>query len=272
MRQLLLLPILLVLSRVAGPAATTITLEEGYRAMYDLRFEDAHRIFAEWHRLHPEDPFAPVSDAAAFLFTEFDRMRILQAEFFLEDQGFKKKTRVTPDPVLKANFEQALQKSERLADAALQRTRDDKNALFSKVLAHGLRSDYLGLIEKRYLPSLNAMKSGRLYAQRLLEIDPKYGDAHLAIGVENYVLSQKPMPVRWLLQAYGSETDAARGVQKLKLCLENGFYLKPFARLLLAVAAIREKQFGRARELLLGLAREFPSNPLYSQEAGKLPK
>lgn len=240
--------------------------------MYDLRFADAHRIFGEWQRLHPEDPFGPVSDAAAYLFTEFDRLRILQAEFFLEDRGFKKHPKLAPDPKLKASFDQALSKGERLADAALERSANDKDALFSKVMAQGLRADYLGLVEKRYLPSLSAMKSGRLFAQRLLAIDPSYGDAHLAIGVENYVLSQKPMPVRWLLQAYGSETDAARGMQKLKLCLESGRFLKPFARLLLAVAAIREKQFGRARELLHGLAREFPSNPLYAQEADKLPR
>lgn len=264
---------LLVSGTVSGlRAATAPVIDDGYRAMYDLRFDDAHRIFGEWQRLHPEDPFAPVSDAAAFLFTEFDRLRILQAEFFLEDRGFKKNPKLAPDPALKANFEAALARGEQLADAALARSASDKNALFAKVMAHGLRADYLALVEKRYLPSLNAMKAGRLVAQRLLTIDPHYGDAHLAIGVENYVLSQKPMPLRWILQAYGSETDAARGVEKLRLCLASGRYLKPFARLLLAVAAIRGKEFARARELLLGLAHEFPKNPLYSQEAAKLPK
>ena len=252
--------------------APPVTIEDGYRAMYDLRFADAHRIFAEWQKLHPEDPFAQVSDAAAYLFTEFERLHILEAEFFLHDQGFKKGSKLTPDPLLKANFERTLGEANRLATAALSRSADDKNAIFTQIMIHGLRSDYQGLIEKRYLASLSEMQVGRKYAERLLQIDPKFGDAHLAIGVENYVLSLKPMPVRWLLRAYGSETDSVRAAQKIQLCMESCLYMKPFARLLQAVAAVREKKYDRAREILHGLAREFPSNPLYVQQADKLPK
>ncbi len=268
MQRLILL--LLCCAGVAVSAPAPIL--DGYRAMYDLRFADAQRIFADWQRLHPEDPLAPVSSAAAYLFTEFDRLHILQSEFFFEDRGLKNGSKVAPDPSLKANFEQALARGEQLADATLARSPGDKNALFSKVIALGLRADYLGLIEKRYLASVAAMKSGRLIAQRLLEIDPQFGDAHLAIGVENYILSQKPLPVRWLLQAYGSETDAVRAAQKLQLCVESGLYLKPFARLLLAVASIREKKFEHARQILQSLALDFPGNPLYAQQAAKLPK
>lgn len=238
--------------------------------MYNLQFDDAHRIFGEWQQAHPDDPFAAVSDAAAYLFSEFDRLHILEMEFFLDDREWD----ATPsgDAELKAKFEQALTKGERLADAALARSPKDKEALFAKAMAQGLRSDYLGLVEGRYLASLKAMKAGRIHAEKLLEIDPLYGDAYLAIGIENYILSQKPMPVRWLLRAYGSETDAARGIENVRLCIEHGLYMKPFARLMLAVAAMRDKNFEQARRLLQALAKEFPRNPLYAEQADRLPK
>lgn len=250
-------------------AAAQATMADGYRAMYNLQFDDAHRIFGAWQQTHPDDPFAAVSDAAAYLFSEFDRLHILEMEFFLDDREWD----ATPpgDPELKAKFEQALTKSERLADAALARSPNDKRALFAKAMAHGLRADYLGLVEDRYMASLKYLKTGRIYAERLIEIDPLYGDAYLAIGIENYVLSQKPMPVRWLLRAYGSETDAARGIENVRLCIEHGLYMKPFARLMLAVSAVRDKNFDQARELLHALAREFPRNPLYSEQAARLP-
>ena len=248
------------------------TINDGYRLMYDLQFEEAHRVFSSWQQRHPEDPLGSVSDAAAYLFSELDRLRVLQAEFFLNDQGFKKSSKLVPDPSLKGNFERSLLKGEALADTALARSANDRNALFSKVMVLGLRSDYLGLIEKKYLASLGPLKTGRQFAQRLLDQDPHYGDAYLAVGVENYILSLKPAPIRWLLQAYGSETDGAKGIEKLKLCVQHGQYLKPFARLLLAVAAVRSKNYDQARELLFGLAREFPRNPLYAQQASKLPK
>ena len=251
-------------------AAAEATLEDGYRAMYNLQFDEAHRIFGEWREENPEDPFAAVSDAAAYLFSELDRLRILQAEFFLEDKGFDEE--VEPDPAVKAKFERAVEEGERLADAALKKSPSDKNALFAKTMSHGLRADYFGLIEKRYLASVKEMKEGRAVAERLLRLDPKFGDAYIAIGVENYVLSQRPMPVRWFLRMYGSETDAEKGIKNVQLCIDHGRYMKPFARLLLAVAAIRGKEFDRARDILYGLAREFPNNPLYAEQADKLPK
>jgi hypothetical protein len=51
---------------------------------------------------------------------------------------------------------------------------------------------------------------------------------------------------------------------------EHGHYLLPYAKVLLAVAALRDKNFTRAKELLEGLAREFPRNRLYRQELARL--
>ena len=63
-------------------------------------------------------------------------------------------------------------------------------------------------------------------------------DAYLAVGVENYMLSLKPAPVRWILHMTGAQTDKETGVRQLKLTAEGGRYLRPYARLLLAVAAV----------------------------------
>jgi hypothetical protein len=64
----------------------------------------------------------------------------------------------------------------------------------------------------------------------------------------------------------GAQTDRALGLEKLRLTAEKGHYLAPFARLLLAVAALRDHDTNRARDLLAGLVREFPGNSLYAQE------
>ncbi len=266
--RLLLAGVFLLIGAAGAPAQHT--LEDGYRAMYDLQFDEAHRIFARWRELRPDDPFVAVSDAAAYLFTEFDRLHILEMEFFMDEERFDSKLK--GDPRLRAQFETAVSEAERLADAALAESPDDKEALFARAMAHGLRADYLGLIESRALPSLREMKAGRVYAERLIELDPEYGDAYLAIGIENYVLSQKPMPVRWFLRMYGSETDAERGIENVRLCIEHGRYMRPFARLMLAVAAVRSEEYDQAREILHALAAEFPRNPLYREQAERLPE
>jgi hypothetical protein len=60
------------------------------------------------------------------------------------------------------------------------------------------------------------------------------------------------------------------GISNLRITAEKGHYLLLYARLLLAVAALRDKDTAQARTILQDLAREFPSNPLYGQQLARL--
>ncbi len=271
------LGIFAILGCTAACAAPNITvlppnpvIGRGYRQMYDLNFAEAHKTFGEWEREHPADPIGPVSNAAAYLFAEFDRLNILHSEFFVDNSIFHRRPKVTPDPGVRQAFDQELDKSAGLAEKILTQTPEDADALFAKILTLGLRADYESLIERRDFDALKVIKNSRATAEKLLMIQPNYYDAYLAIGVENYLFSLKPAPVRWILQAGGAEADRDRGVEDLRLTAEKGRYLNPYARLLLAVAALRNKDLSRARDLLSSLAREFPHNRLYAQELAHL--
>lgn len=266
--------LLLLACTVSASAACSTTaqpaLDRGFHQMYNLDFSGAHATLHEYQTQHPDDPVGFVSDGAAYLFSEFDRLHILESDLFTDDQKFDNRSKQTPDPKLKEEFDQHLAKSDALADAALKRNPKDANAMFAQVLANGLRGDYVALIEKRNLAGLSYFKSGRLRAQQLLQVEPTCYDAYLAIGAENYILGANAAPVRWVLRIAGSETDKDLGLQKLRLTAEKGEYLAPFARLLLAVAALRDKDPATARNLLAGLSTEFPQNQLYAKELAKL--
>jgi len=265
----ILIPISLLFAAAASaapPVATETSLEQGYRHMYNLEFDQAHRSFGDWRNQHPDDPLAPASDAAAYLFSEFDRLHILQSEFFTHDQHFITDHKLTPDPALKRKFEAELAQAKILAS----KTPSSPDSRFAALLASGLHSDYLALIEKRYGASFQEMKQARTAAEQLLAAYPDRCDAWVAVGVENYMLSIKAAPMRWLLRLAGGETDRALGIQKLKLAAEKGHLLAPFARLLLAVAALRDKDVTRAHAILENLAREYPRNPLYTQELARM--
>jgi hypothetical protein len=242
-------------------------LDQGYRHMYNLEFAEAHQSFREWERQKPDDPMGPVSDAAAYLFSEFDRLHVLQSEFFTHDQHFVTDHKLLPDSELKREFLAALQASRGLAASAPP---GDHNAMFAAILTNGLEADYAALIEKRYGASFQKMKAGRALAERLLAADPSCYDAWIAVGVENYMLSVKPAAVRWLLRIGGGQTDRALGIEKLKLTAEKGHYLAPFAQMMLAVAALRDNNPRQAKGLLLALASQYPRNPLYRQEIARL--
>jgi hypothetical protein len=259
-----------VLSPISARLGPAAPLDRGYRQMYNLQFADAHNTFGEYSKTHPQDPFGATSQAAAYLFEEFNRLGVLQTELFTDDDKFKDRAKPEPDPKLRERFDGALDQSQKLADAILGHSPNDRNAQFATVLNLGLKSDYLSLVEKRDLAALTYAKRAGIQAKQLLAIDSTYYDAYLAIGIENYILGLNPAPVRWLLRLYGAETDKESGVQTLQLTAAKGHYLLPYARLLLAVAALRDNKRNDARDLLQNLAEEFPNNQLYRRELLRL--
>jgi hypothetical protein len=254
----------------ADSSAHNETLDAGYRDMYNLDFAAAHQTFQRWQQLHPEDPIGFASDAAAYLFSEFDRLHVLEAELFTDNKKFEARKKLKADPAVRGAFDANLAKVDQLTANILSHTPGNGDALFAQVLANGLRGDYAAMIDKRNTAGLNYMKTARALAETLLQQQPQYYDAYLAIGVENYLLGNNVAPVRWFLHLTGAETDKQEGIERLKLTAAKGHYLAPFARLLLAVSAIRDKDTDTARQLLSGLAQEFPNNQLYARELERL--
>src|SRR5690348_10036941 len=107
-------------------------LDSGYRDMYNLQFDAAHAVFAEYQRENPKDPLGAASDAAAYLFSEFDRLHVLRSEFALNDQNFFTASKPLPaSPAAKQAFEAALAKAKDLAEAGLQQSPPDPNAMLA---------------------------------------------------------------------------------------------------------------------------------------------
>jgi hypothetical protein len=244
-------------------------IERGFQSMYNLDFQQAHQDFSTWERLHPDDPMGPVSQAAGYLFAEFARLGILESQLFTSDKTFEARTKLSPDAKVREDFNGALARGGQLADAALKLHPGDSNALFARVLALGLRSDYLAMIDKQDFAALRYMKQGRILAQQLLKQKPDAYDALLAVGLENYLTGIKPAPVRWMLRLGGIQTDKEQGIRELEQTAAHGNLLKPFAKLLLAVAALRDKNDRQGCDLLHELALTYPRNPLYSNNASE---
>ena len=220
MDRILILGILTAVAAAAAPTiaepSTNPVIDRGFRQMYDLNFGDAHKTFEQWERDHPEDPIGPVSNAAAYLFAEFDRLNILHSEFFTDNSMFHRRPKVTPDPAVRQAFDQELDKSAKLSGDILGREPEHADALFAKILTLGLRADYEALIERRDFDALKVIKDSRSTAEKLLLLQPNYYDAYLAVGVENYLFSLKSAPMRWILQAGGLELLDVATIARLK--------------------------------------------------------
>jgi hypothetical protein len=253
---------------VTAPATTS--LDRGFSGLYNLDFAGAQRHFTTWQQLHPEDPVGPVSEAAGFLFSEFNRLGVLESQFYANDDAFADRPKLTPDPALRQNFIAAISRAESLSRTRLAKDPKDRDALFALTLSSGLQADYAALIEKRNLASLHFTKQASASAQQLLAVCHDCYDALLATGFSKYIIGSMAAPVRWILKMGGLPSDKQGGIADLKATAEHGHYLAPFARILLSIAYVREKDKARAMELLDGLHTEFPANTLFPREIAHL--
>src|SRR6185437_5190057 len=150
-----------------SPGAESL-LDSGYRDMYNLQFDAAHATFAEYQRQNPKDPLGAASDAAAYLFAEFDRLHILRFEFALKDENFSSGSKpLAPSPAATQSFEIALAKAKDLAEAGLHQSPPDPDAMLATTFRLGLHADYLALIKKCELPALSEIKQARTLADKL---------------------------------------------------------------------------------------------------------
>ena len=245
-------------------------LEAGFHLLYELKPAEAHAQFEIWEKAHPDDPLGSASQAAGYLIEECYRQGILTAEFFLDDKRFLGKSGAKPNPELRAAFFAADKQAQDLARFRLQTNPDDPNALFAMTLSLGMQADYASLIDKRQVESLKMTREADKYANRLLTVAPDAADAYLGLGTANYVIGSLSGLKRLFLSFAGIHGDKRRGIQQLEIAAASGHYLRPFAKVLLAMAAMREKKPDVASAQLAELVAEFPENPLFASELAKL--
>ncbi len=137
-------------------------------------------------------------------------------------------------------------------------------------LSLGLQANYASLIDKHQLDSLKKVRAADVYAKKLLVVAPDAADAYLGLGMANYFIGSLPGTKKFFLGFAGIHGDKKAGIQQLEIAAEHGHYLRPFAKILLALTTTSEKQVEVARIQLKELVAEFPENPLFASELAKL--
>src|SRR5207302_7756400 len=67
----------------------------------------------------------------------------------------------------------------------------------------------------------------------------------------------------------GIHGDKKLGMEQVARTAENGRYLRPFAKIILALAARREKQGALAQRLFRELSEQYPDNQQFASEYAK---
>ena len=254
----------------ATPAFTNVPeLMAGFRLLYIQRYPQARTAFAAWESQHPEEPFGEVAVAASYLFEEFYYQGVLTSDFFLNEKRFLHGIEGKPDPERMKSFQEAILLARRLARQRLEKNEHDPEGLFAMALSAGMESDADMILKKEHIEALKRLKEANEHAKQLLAEQTDANDAYVALGAANYIIGSLSGGTRFILRFGGIHGDKKLGMEQLGKTIENGRYLKPFAKILLALAARRQKQNDLAQKLLRELSEEFPASPLYAAEYAK---
>lgn len=253
-----------------SPAFTPVPeLRAGFDLLYEQKFGEAREAFTSWHSRHPEEPFGEVAIAASYLYEELSRQGVLTSDFFLNEKKFLRGIDGKPDPERMSRFRDALAEARQLARERQKTDPEDGEALFALTLTAGMESNAESFLHKRHLAALKRTKEANEYAKRLLAQNPEAADAYVALGMANYTIGSLGPASRFTLWFGGIHGDKKLGMEQLAKTAKDGLYLKPFAKIVLALAARREKQAVLAQKLLRELSEQYPDTALFASEYAK---
>ncbi len=245
-------------------------LTAGFHSLYLQNFTEAREKFTGWESQHPDEPFGQVAVAASYLFEELYRQGVLSSDFFLNEKRFLKGIEGKPDLARMESFQEAIRNARKLARQRLEKDAGDQEGLFALALSAGMESNANMILKKERLEALKRLKEASAHAKELLAEQPDANDAYLALGTANYIIGSLSGGTRFLLRFGGIHGDKKLGMEQLGITVEKGRYLQAYAKILLALAARREKQEPLARKLLRELSEEYPESPLYAAEYAKV--
>lgn len=243
---------------------------EGYRLLYTQKFPEARRIFTDWAAEYPNEPLGQISIAASYLFEEFYRQGVLTSDFFLDNKKFLKGIDGKPDPERMKGFLDALARARSISEKRLKDNENDPEALYALTLADGMESNANSILFKKSLDALKRMKDANQEAKSLLAVRPGAMDVYVALGSANYIIGSLSFGYRFALWFGDIHGDKKLGMEQVAKTADGGRYLRPFAKIMLALAAEREKQPVLAQKLLRELTEEFPESPLFAAEYAKV--
>src|SRR5256885_3429431 len=114
---------------VGEPLAPEI--DQAFASMYNTNFPAAHKYLDRYIAAHPSDPFGYAVRSSAYLFSELDRLGILESEFFSDDKRIIEKKKLKPDPDVKAKLFRATNEAQTRGATVLASNSREETKLFA---------------------------------------------------------------------------------------------------------------------------------------------
>lgn len=234
---------------------------EGYEALYNLDYEGARRRFQKMIDLAPDHPAGPQCFAASLWIQQLNESWELKSTLYSDKSYKNEKPKVDSRKV--EEFRKWTRRTKQLAEARLRKNSRDVEALYFLGAAEGLEAAFSAAVEHKFMSALRTGASAVDHHRKVLELSPKFYDAELTIGLQNYVIGSLPLPLKMLAGTVGVRGSKKRGLKELEHVVSDGEWGRDVARVLLMDLYKREKRWDDAIATARALSDRFPRNYLF---------
>jgi hypothetical protein len=245
-------------------------LDRAFNRIYNFDFPGAYSILDAEQRAHPDNPLVYSVRSAAYLFSEFNRMKILEMDFFADDDKVTDKSRAKPDPAARAELFKMTDEARKHARVQLAANPQNRDAMFAMLMATAVETNYAGVVEKKYFRTYALSKEAQQYARKLIALNPPVCDAYMTLGSVEYVVSNLNFFFRLFIRFDQIEGSKQKAIEELNKVIACGRFYPSFARILLSVIYLRENQLSQALKLLQEMERDYPENPVFKNEVRRV--
>jgi tetratricopeptide (TPR) repeat protein len=251
----------------ANPRSAEL-LRAGYRAAFNLDYDDARVAFRQAVEADADDPAAYRAVAALTWLNLMFTRGALSSDEFLSSLPESNAAIAPPPAELAAEFRTNVDTAIRLAEAQVRGRPRDAAAHYNLGAARGLLAAYMVSIEGSLFGAVGLARGAFRAMEQVLALDPSRKDAAFFTGSYRYAVANLSSVKRWLAYLAGFAGDRQIAVRMLEESTAYPSDVQADARILLVLVYNKERRYDDALRLLEGLRRDFPRNRLLWLESG----
>ena len=185
---------------------------KGYELVWNMQFEQAHKIFDEMIRMEPENALGYFYKSKTYFWIYV---------FSTDDKEYIDK------------FIDHSSKMIDIAEKMLDKNEDDIDALFYLGNTYGYLGSWYGETGS-WFKAFRYGRKGKKYLKRVIKKDPDYNDAYLGLGMFHYYLDVLPKIIKPLSFLLGLGGDKEKGIDEINRALSKGNHSRDAAKFVLA--------------------------------------
>jgi tetratricopeptide (TPR) repeat protein len=275
---LTILLLLTALSSAAQPVLHTDALNltppvrQSLQLFYNLNFDAALKIQEQVAQQHPNDPMAWNYILTTVIFRELYNQDLLDTTYYAHNSFLTVKREVDVPQAARRRIEELTTKVLELSTAELAGNPNDANALFARGYAKGMHAVFLTLVDHAYAAAARQGLSARNDSEAALKIDPQYGDAWMAIGIQRFAVASLPGWLRFIVGFMGVGGNKQQGLADLRKSADQGAVTSVESRTILSLFLRHDGRYPDALGVERSLEKDYPHNYLFCLEVANLLK